>query len=532
MSNKPLFEYYFEATKEYDNPFFDVKLDVKIIHTLSNKEWLIPAFWMGKNKWCMRFFTPLEGEYTAYSICNHKKDSGLHEVKFSFVALASSLNHKAYRHGKLVVKQKEFVYEDATHFFWFGDTWWMALSERLDKDAFATLLHDRVTKNFSVIQLVAGLFPDMDSFDIRSKNSCGFAWKEGYETINPAYFDGADKRIEAIVDTGIVPCIVGAWGYYLTKMGKEKMQHHWRYLVARYSAYPVIWCVAGETSMPWYLSSTKTQEQMLLKEKWSEITAYIKQIDPYNHLLTTHPIHIASHEIINNSLLDFEMLQLGHGEKESIRSSITTLKQLHSKENKPIVVDEINYEGILGKNNNTIQRASFWISILCGANGFSYGANGIWQVNQKNKPFGNSPSGDNWGNTPWDEAMQLRGSYELGKSVTFLQKFSWWYLEPAQHLLKQPPSFDVLQKVFCASIFQESFFLYSMNPSALIRLKRLVLCGMQPQTSYFIYFYDPESATLQFYKKIKTNCNGEWKIPRKRFQNDWLLIANLKEISI
>jgi hypothetical protein len=29
-------------------------------------------------------------------------------------------------------------------------------------------------------------------------------------------------------------------------MGMEKVKKHWRYLIARWSAYPVVWCLAGE----------------------------------------------------------------------------------------------------------------------------------------------------------------------------------------------------------------------------------------------------------------------------------------------
>ena len=73
-------------------------------------------------------------------------------------------------------------------------------------------------------------------------------------SINPIYFDMADLRIQWLVHSGLVPCIVGCWGYYLPLLGIEKMKKHWRYLVARWGAYPVIWCLAGEALMPFYLA--------------------------------------------------------------------------------------------------------------------------------------------------------------------------------------------------------------------------------------------------------------------------------------
>ena len=43
-------------------------------------------------------------------------------------------------------------------------------------------------------------------------------------------------------------------------MGEEMMKAHWRYLIARYGAWPVVWCAAGEANLPWYLAEGSTQE--------------------------------------------------------------------------------------------------------------------------------------------------------------------------------------------------------------------------------------------------------------------------------
>ena len=87
----------------------------------------------------------------------------------------------------------------------------------------------------------------MPPFDDRGRNEAGLPWQEDYARINPAYFDMADRRFACMVESGIVPCIVGCWGYFLEFMGQKKVEQHWRYLVARYGAYPVVWCAAGES---------------------------------------------------------------------------------------------------------------------------------------------------------------------------------------------------------------------------------------------------------------------------------------------
>ncbi len=62
-------------------------------------------------------------------------------------------------------------------------------------DEFKTLAADRVQKGFNVIQIVAGLYPDMPAFDQRGANEAGFPWTKDYRSIRPEYFDAADRRI-------------------------------------------------------------------------------------------------------------------------------------------------------------------------------------------------------------------------------------------------------------------------------------------------------------------------------------------------
>jgi hypothetical protein len=73
----------------------------------------------------------------------------------------------------------------------------------------------------------------MPAFDPRGANEAGYAWEPEYARINPAYFDQADVRMAALVQAGLVPCIVGSWGYYLPLMGQRKIRQHWRYMSAQ-----------------------------------------------------------------------------------------------------------------------------------------------------------------------------------------------------------------------------------------------------------------------------------------------------------
>ena len=66
---------------------------------------------------------------------------------------------------------------------------------------------------------------------------------------------------------GWCPASSAAGATYLPWMGVEKMKQHWRNLVARWGAYPVVWCLAGEARMPYYLSTTKEQDEKAQQQR-------------------------------------------------------------------------------------------------------------------------------------------------------------------------------------------------------------------------------------------------------------------------
>jgi hypothetical protein len=75
----------------------------------------------------------------------------------------------------------------------------------------------------------------------------------------------------------------------------------------------------------------------------------------------------------------------------------------------------------------------FWLCMMNGAAGHTYGANGIWQVNRQNDPHGPSPhhnGGFGYGKISWDEAMNLGGSRQVGLGKKLLEQFPWQNFQP------------------------------------------------------------------------------------------------------
>lgn len=425
-------EWVFRAEARYRDPGNEVLLDAVFI-TPDDQEHLIPAFWDGGDLWRVRYASPLLGLHRFRTVCSNSADAGLHGQEGEVTIFPYEGDNPLYQHGpvRVAANRRHLEHTDGTPFFWLGDTWWMGLSRRLTwPQGFQTLALDRITKGFSVIQIVAGLYPDMPPFDERGANEAGFPWEPEYERLNPAYFRYADRRLQYLVETGLMPCIVGCWGYFLPWMGVEKLQQHWRNLVARYGAYPVVWCLAGEWDMPYYLAKNKEQAKESQQSGWAEVARYLRTVDGFHRLVS---IHEGSNGRLlgDGKLIDFEMLQTGHGDRQSLPNTVQRVTEEYAAQpTLPVLNSEVCYEGIGEACRQEVQRLMFWVCLLSGACGHTYGANGIWQVNSRERLYGPSPHGMAWGNVPWEDAYQLPGSAQVGLAKRLLERFPWWKFEP------------------------------------------------------------------------------------------------------
>ncbi len=509
----------------YADPFNDVRLDIIISN--DKQTWKVPAFWRGKERWSVRFSAPEPGLYSVRSLCSDKENTSLHNIIHTLhIEPSETGTHKALT----ISSDKNILqYDNGDPFLWLGDTWWMGLSDRLHyPEEFHVLSQDRREKGFNVILLVAGLYPDMDAFDARAANQSGFVWEEGFTRINPAFFDEADARIFHLVSEGFIPCIVGAWGYYLLKMGKEKMCRHWEYLIARWGAYPVVWCAAGEAAMPYYLSETPEQDKAKQIKGWTEIVRFIRERDPFRRPVTIHPTEVGRDQITQPELLDFELLQAGHNGYKSIFWGAKLLHQAIQRTPKmPVVMGEINYEGIIHDTGAEMQRFAFWSSLLGGAVGFTYGANGIWQVNTPKIPFGSSPHGGCWGNTPWQEAMKLPGSRQIGLAKALLETLPWEQMQPRPDWITPSGSHAERETPYIAGIGELLRIVYFYGP-VYPWSRRYTLLALEAHIAYEAYFWDPRTAQRYPLGMVTATAEGAWDIPPLPTFEDWVLVLQAR----
>lgn len=492
----------------------------------------IPAFWDGGRAWRFRVSLPAIGRWRLSTQCSDNGDTGLHgrDAVLEVTETAPGEESVLFSRGPVRIADDggRFVHADGSPFHWLADTWWMLASERVSwPDGFGRLTAKRRGQGFSVVQIVVGFQPDTTPFDGRDANAGGSPWHPGYSSINPGFFQAADRRIEHLVEQGIVPCIVGGWGYHMMFMGKERMIAHWRYLVARYGGWPVIWCLAGEGAMAYYLAEDKPTESAKLKESWPEVARVVREADPWRRPVTLHPRRHSWDDTTDPDTLDFHMTQAGHGFR-SPRIALESLavgRALYP--GKVIVNAEPPYEAHGGTNLDDVQRYSFWTSMLSGAGGFTYGAAGVFQANDRERPTGDRPDGGAYDPVFWDEGMNLPGAQQLAAGNALLKSLAIERFEPhpewaVSRLRGDLESYHHPVTAFSAGIPGKVRVIYL--PLRFHHWDGPLVRELEPGVRYKAAYL--ETATLKRHELgvIDGDANGEWRGPTLPFMFDWLLL--------
>jgi len=472
----------FQTQKQYANPFTDVVLDV-LFKDPDGMEVKVPAFWAGSDTWKVRYASPLIGTHRYRTVCSDTGDAGLHSVEGQIEIKSYTGDNKLYRHGplKVAADQRHFEHNDGTPFFWLGDTWWKCLAKRLTWKGFQELAEDRKVKGFSVIQIVAGPYPDEDAFEPMWANEGGWPYHtRDYKELNVAYWDYADRRLQHLIDVELVPAIVGAWGRRdcdaMKVAGVEGLKRHWRYVIARYGAYPVFWILAGELH----------NESKWGVGPWGEVGRYVRSIDPYQRPITNHTGGGRRGDPKDDLIITYDMVGGSHKQRIAISSAVEILINAYKQEPPmPVLVGETCYEGHMQTGFPYVQRHMFWQYMLSGAAGHTYGAAGIWHASVEGDPgcassaFGGRRTYD-W--TTWREGMNYPGATQIGLGKKLLEKYPWHRFEPHLEWTEEGS--------FAAGIPGEVRFIYQPRRN-IYNWKGTVVNEVETDVPYSAYYFDP-----------------------------------------
>ena len=522
-------EWSLNGCRKHKDPWGEIEVSALITGTNGFKRKL-PLFWAGGSEWRLRVSVSVPGKYKLKTECSDKSDKGLHGKEATLVVTGNpDESNPLFKHGPVrVTKDAKFAHEDGTPFFWLGDTWWMMMSNRVRwPDDFTTLTRNRVSRGFTVAQVVLGFAPDLATDDPRNGNEGGVPWEPDMRRINPRYFDVCDQRIQTMIREGLMPCILGSWGYHLLKIGEDRMVKHWRYLVARYSAWPVVWSLAGEGAMCYYLSKDRDGDTEKQRAAWSRISKIVRNFDPYKRPLSIHPRRTSWDDLEDSSSLDYNMLQPGHM-RSALSLGVSCIEDGRSKfPQKPVVNAEPPYEGHMGTNGPEIQRFTFWSSILSGATGFTYGAAGIFQANDRERPTGDRPGGGAFDVTTWDEAISFPGAEDLGKGKSLLMEMPWHKFEPHPEWATTSvkwgiEAYDPPLRTYCAGVPKVCRVVYV--PRRYWHWDGAIIHGIEKGVRYRAFYVDPDRFTRYDLGIVKPDSKGDWQAPNTPYLMEWLIV--------
>jgi hypothetical protein len=188
----------------------------------------------------------------------------------------------------------------------------------------------------------------------------------------------------------------------------------------------------------------------------------------------------------------------------------------------PVLIGEVCYEGIMEASRQEVQRFMFWAALLSGNGGHTYGANGIWQVNTREKPYGLSPHGHSWGGPAWDIAAQLPGSGQLGLAKSLLTRYSWWKLEAASDTITPRWGKENYWQPFAGKIPGEAVIAFSPSPFTPLTFSRL------KAGSYRAFFFNPSDGVEIQIGDVSPDGSGSWKAPEFPIFRDWVIVLENK----
>ena len=328
--------------KSDGNPF----TDYTIRGTFRGKEETrtVDGFYDGDGVYRVRFMPSFEGEYTftVEGSFSEEKHSG------TFQAVKPSPDN----HGMVRVSHTyNFAYEDGTPYYSIGTTCyvWELQSEELQKKTLETL------KNSAFNKIRFCIFPKhydynlgepisypyegtpMDSSVLTKENfkeydGCPEGNHFDYKRFNVKHFQHIDDCIRKLMELGIQADLIvmhpyDRWGF--SEMSPECDDLYWKYLIARVGAFRNVW---------WALANEYDLFPKKTLEDWERYARIICEKDVYSHLRSIHncrPFYDHSRPWITHCSI----------QRQDLYKGAELVNEWRERYRKPIVLDEIAYEG-------------------------------------------------------------------------------------------------------------------------------------------------------------------------------------------
>lgn len=335
------------------NPFVDLELSATF--TRGSERYTPEGFYDGRGTYRVRFMPPSSGEWAWVTRSNHPDLDG----RKGSVVVVEGGNKGPVR----VANTHHFAYADGTPFRPFGTTIyeWAFQPEAKKLQTLATLR--KTAFNKARMLAVPPYKPyylsgpaKLTEFPFAGSSRADF----DFSRFNPAYFQSLERDVKRLSDLGIQVDLIlfrpydkGQWGFDTTS--DEVNQRFIRYMVARFAAYQNIW---------WSLANENSYIKHLSDEDFDRYFQIVQQYDPYGHLRSIHN----ADRIYDYNKPWVTHVSLQYYNAVKVFGVSPLLRDIYRK---PIVHDEINYEGNSpsrwGQLSGEELTRRFWIALTGGA---------------------------------------------------------------------------------------------------------------------------------------------------------------------
>jgi hypothetical protein len=348
----------FELTlegKEYGNPFIGTAFSAVFKH--GDQTFEPEGFYDGNGLYKIRFMPDKEGEWTYQTKSNRVE---LNNKIGSFSCIPAAKGNR----GPVSVKNTyHFAYADSSAYIPFGTTLYEWAFQPVEKKnrTLVTLqqapfnkvrmlavppYHQRYVEGPGKLEVFPFVGTQKENFD--------------FSRFNPLFFQQLEKDVEALQRLGIEVDLIlfrpydgGKWGF--DRMDMATNDRFIRYIMARFAAYHNIW---------WSLANENSFIKHLTDEDWDHYFQTVQQYDPYQHLRSIHNA---------DRIYDYKKPWVTHVSLQYYNAvrEFGVSPLLRDIYRKPIVHDEINYEGNVSRRWGQLSgeelTSRFWIAYTGGA---------------------------------------------------------------------------------------------------------------------------------------------------------------------
>jgi hypothetical protein len=329
-------------------------------HSLS-----VGGYWNGSTSWGARFAPTQTG---TWSYTTSSADSGLNAKSGTVTVTAPTVK------SRLQVRPDAPKYLQRVNgdpYMVVGDTLWRGLWTASSEDAnpahyatdaqYQAAMNTRATQGFNYVHMTVAKFNGVCSLN----GAQPFTYSGGKpnpDTLNPAFFQQMDARVQYAASKGIVVSLINSWadhGYWNDTTDTQSNRID-QYLINRYGAYPMIWMGLGEYDEDYY-----TEAQA------SGMADYYRTHDPYRNPVTLHPTWGAGTLPDPQNHLDIYT-------RQQDTDCWLVAANSHTSPGIPYMNAEYGYEGSISATE-VLKRS--WQLVMGGSTGLVYGNQDWWANN-------------------------------------------------------------------------------------------------------------------------------------------------------